>query len=447
MSWSGDAVGLVDAYRRHELDPVDVVEQTLAAIAASDLNAFSHVAADEARAMAQSVDLDRPLAGVPFGVKEIEAVAGWPFADASIPLKDRVAERTSTNVARLVAAGAIPVGQTTSSELARAGYTASKLRGITRNPWDISRSPGGSSGGSAAAVAGGLVPFCTSTDGGGSTRQPAAFCGLPGLKVTWRLVPAGPQAIIEPLTVVVTSLTRSVRDIARILDVTVGFDARDPFSLNLTPQFEAGLGHTPTDGLRVAFWPGFGGAPSTGPVVELAHDALTELVKLCGLQLAPAPDVELTPPDKRFAGIAVMRLRRWLGHAWPGCEDDLTPEVAAGMRQAYDLDLDALAGLDDFRNATIDGVAEIFESVDLIVTPTVAYEPFAAEGPGPDTGSDLWPANVSGCPAISLPIGFGPEGLPVGLHIMARHHADDLLLELAHRWERERPWPLTARAS
>jgi Asp-tRNA(Asn)/Glu-tRNA(Gln) amidotransferase A subunit family amidase len=446
--WRGDAVSLVESYRRGERDPVEVIEATLEAIEASDLNAFSYVAADEARMAAKDVDLNRPLAGVPFGVKEIEAVSGWPFADASLVLADRRSARTSTNVARLIDAGAIPVGQTTSSEMARASYTATKLHGVTRNPWNRTRTPGGSSGGSAAAVAGGLVPFATATDGGGSTRQPAAFCGLPGLKVTWRLIPAGPEAIIEPLTVVVTALTRSVRDLARILDVSAGFDRRDPFSLLPADDFEAALGTVRTQEVRVAFVPDFGGAHPSDDVASRAEDALGQLVDAGRLRRVDLPETTtLRPPDERLAAAVSLRLRRWLGSAWPACEASLTEEVRAALEASFALDLDALANVDSFRTETIEAIAEVFEVVDLVATPTTTGEAFAAEGPAPvGEGSALWPANVSGCPAISIPIGTGAEGLPIGLQLLGPHGSDRLLLHLAYEMEKVRPWPLTAPA-
>jgi Asp-tRNA(Asn)/Glu-tRNA(Gln) amidotransferase A subunit family amidase len=445
VPWEGDAVGLVEAYRRGDADPSDVVGAALDAITSSGLNAFCHLVADEALAAAKQVDRSLPLAGVPLAVKETEAVAGWPLPDGSTVLRHRVAGRTSTNVARLLAAGAIPVGQTTSAEMARAAYTSTRLHGVTRNPWDPGRTPGGSSGGSAAAVAGGLVPIATATDGGGSTRQPAALCGLPGLKVTWRLIPAGPSPIIEPLTVVVTPMTRSVRDLARMLDVTAGFDARDPFSLRVSPAFEARLGASEAGGLTVAFWPGFAGASADGSICDLAEQALTELSSACRLRRVPAPDVKLTPPDDRFSAAAALRLRRWLGHAWPECAAELSPEVREGMVTAHPINVDALAHVDDFRNEAIDAIARIFGQIDLIATPTVGYEAFAAAGPPPTTGNDLWPANVTGCPAISIPIGAGPGGLPIGLQLVGPHDADQLLLDLAYRFEQVHPWPLVAR--
>nr|MDT0663934.1 amidase family protein [Micromonospora sp. DSM 115978] len=135
--WPGDALGLVEQYRSGQRDPVSEVEAVLSAVAASRLGAVCHVDAEAARSAAEAVDLTLPLAGVPLAVKELEQVAGWPRADASIPLRHRRSSHHSTQVRRLVAAGAIPVVQTTSSELARGGHTTSRLHGVTRNPWHL----------------------------------------------------------------------------------------------------------------------------------------------------------------------------------------------------------------------------------------------------------------------------------------------------------------------
>ena len=147
-------------------------------------------------------------------MKELDAVKGWPFTEASAVLADRVAEHTSTMVSRSIGAGAIPVGLTTSSEFGGVNLTRTVLNGATRNPWDLSRTPGGSSGGSASAVAGGLVPIATGGDGGGSIRIPAGFCGLVGLKGTFGRIPRSPKTLVGNLTVSIGSLTRSIRDTA-----------------------------------------------------------------------------------------------------------------------------------------------------------------------------------------------------------------------------------------
>ncbi|OAA29530.1 aspartyl-tRNA(Asn)/glutamyl-tRNA(Gln) amidotransferase subunit A [Frankia sp. EI5c] len=443
--WAGDAIALVDSYRRGDHDPAAELEAALAAVARSRLGAVCHVDADAARRAAREVDLSLPLAGVPFAVKELEQVAGWPRADASVPLRGRRSVRNSTQVQRLIAAGAIPVVQTTSSELARGAHTLSRLHGVTRNPWRLTAAAGGSSGGSAAVVAGGLLPLATSTDGGGSTRQPAALCGLPGLKVTWRIVPGGPEPVLEPFTVVTTTLTRSVRDLARALDLTAGFDSRDPFSAPLTPRFEAGLGTVPTTGLRVAWLPGLGGADVAGGVLAVVEDALRALVGAADLRLVDLPLPAVPGPSAAFAAIAALRIRRILGPYWPDCADELTDEIRAVMESTDRLDARVLTELDTYRTDVIETMASLFDQVDLVACPTTG-EAFDAETGTPEPGP-LTLANVSGCPAISIPAGTGPSGLPVGLHLFAPHHRDDLLLELAASVERDHPWPLVAPGS
>ena len=193
--WLGDASALVEAFRDGRRTPTEELEATLAALERSDLNAFSFVAADSARAAAARADVSLPFGGVPVGVKELTDVGGWPQTEACLVLRERVAPQDSTVVQRLRAAGAVLVGLTTASEFGGISLTYTKLNGPTSNPWDLERTPGGSSGGSAAAVAGGLVPLATGGDGGGSIRIPAAFTGLPGLKTTYGRIPRGPGPV------------------------------------------------------------------------------------------------------------------------------------------------------------------------------------------------------------------------------------------------------------
>ena len=176
--WLGDACSLVDAFRAGELSPVEALDASLAAIEGSGLNAFSHLDADGARAAARQADVTLPFGGVPIGVKELHRVKGWPYTHGSLVFKGRTSDIDGTEVERLRAAGAVLVGLTTSSEFGYVAYTSTKLNGTTRNPWNTERTPGGSSGGSAAAVAGGLVPLCEAMDGGGSIRIPAGYSGL-----------------------------------------------------------------------------------------------------------------------------------------------------------------------------------------------------------------------------------------------------------------------------
>ena len=229
--WPGDACALVDAFRNGAISPPEALELSLAAIERSELNAFSHVAADAARAAAARADTSLPFGGVPVGVKELDIVEGWPDTEASLVFADRVATYSSTMVTRLVGAGAVLTAQTTASEFGGVNYTHTRLHGSTRNPWNLERTPGGSSGGTAAAVAGGILPLGTAGDGGGSIRIPAAFTGTFGLKSTFGRIPRGPRTHHTPLTVVFGCISRSVRDTARWFDVCNGFDAGDTLSL------------------------------------------------------------------------------------------------------------------------------------------------------------------------------------------------------------------------
>src|SRR5438094_2386855 len=212
-----------EAVRAGEMKAVEVLDECLAAIDAHNapLNAFVHLDPDLAHRAAEAVDEavargddPGPLAGVPFGVKDLEHCEGMPTTFGSVPFADRGPEpRDDLNVARLRAAGAVPVGKTAAPEFGTLNFTKTKVSGVTRNPWDVSRTPGGSSGGSAAAVAAGIVPFATASDGGGSTRIPAAFSGLVGHKPSHGRIPQ--PAPMGNQTGVRGALTTTVADSAR----------------------------------------------------------------------------------------------------------------------------------------------------------------------------------------------------------------------------------------
>src|SRR3954449_10197651 len=218
--WQGDACSLVEEFRSHRRSPLEELDATYAAIDASALNAFSYLDREQARRAALAADVTKPFGGVPIGVKELDAVEGWPDTHASVPLRDRIAEYTSVMVQRVRdLGGAVLAGQTTASEFGGVNLTRTILHGTTRNPWQMDRTPGGSSGGTAAAVSGGLVTIATGGDGGGSIRIPAGFNGLVGMKGTAGRIPRGPFTTISPLTVVIGCLARSVRDVTRWYDV------------------------------------------------------------------------------------------------------------------------------------------------------------------------------------------------------------------------------------
>jgi aspartyl-tRNA(Asn)/glutamyl-tRNA(Gln) amidotransferase subunit A len=261
-TWQGDACSLVEAFRDGERSPVEELSAVFAAIENSSLNAFGHLDPERALDAAQRADVSLPFGGVPVGVKELDQVKGWPDTEACVALADGVADRSSVMVQRLEAGGAVLVGQTTASEFGGVNLTRTVMHGATHNPWQPGRTPGGSSGGSASAVAGGLVPIATAGDGGGSIRIPAGFTGLLGLKATYGRIPRAPGTQLGNLTTVTGCVSRSVRDTARWFDVCAGFDPRDPLSLPVGAPWEPALG-THRDairGMRVAVVPDWGGA-------------------------------------------------------------------------------------------------------------------------------------------------------------------------------------------
>lgn len=456
--WQGDACSLVDAYRRGERTPLEELDACLAAIDRSELNAFSHLDADAARAAATQADVSRPFGGVPVGVKELESVAGWPDTAASVVFADRKAEASSPTVERLRAAGAITVGATTASEIGFVNVSNSKLNGVTHNPWQHGRTSGGSSGGSAAAVAGGLVPLATGGDGGGSIRIPAAFCGLVGLKVTYGRIPKGPRADHSQRTAVPGCLARSVRDAARHLDVCAGYHRGDALSLPRVagPGWEAGLGTHREElrGRRAAIVADFGGAFVAPPVWEQVAAAAELLAADAGLRLVD----ELAPLPRMHGAWSLSGVpSMWatFGSFWPACADQLTDEVRWAMEHGpAQYDLDTRVHIDAARMDAEQAMASLFDTVDLVLTASNPDVAFAADSRPPsvfggvkvgawNNGRLTFPANLYGCPAISIPCGT-VDGLPIGLQVVAPHHREDLLLDLAWLAERNRPWPLVA---
>ncbi len=454
--WSGDTCSLVEAFRAGDRSPVEELEATIAAIDSSDLNAWSYRAFDQARDAAAQADVTLPFGGVPMGVKELDHVAGWPYTQASVPLRDRISEYDSTKITRLREAGAVFVGMTTASEFGGVNLGRTKLNGITGNPWQADRTPGGSSSGTAAAVAGGQITIGTAGDGGGSIRIPAGFVGMLGLKVTYGRIPRGPHAEIGSLTSVPGCISRSVRDTARWLDVSNGHDRRDPLSLPRVDDWEAALGsHVDSlRGLRVAVLPTFADAVVAPDVASITEEFGAWLVSRLDMQRI---DVDVRIPNMGAAWALAGLIAEFaaLGDKWPACRDDLTPQIRFGMEFAEGrYGMDARIQLEHRRTELFEAMGALFDEVDLIVTPTNPDVAFAATGPLPTTfggqesdvgnnGRLTIPGNIYGNPGISIPAGT-VGGLPVGVQVMAPHHREDWLLDVALVAERERPWPLVA---
>ena len=495
--WQGDACSLVDAFRKRERSPAEELDATLAAIDRSELNAFSHVDPDRARAAAESADVSLPFGGVPTAIKELDPVAGWPWTEASLVYKDRVATRTSHQTERLFErGGVVPVGQTTASEFGGLNVSVSKINGVTHNPWQHGRTVGGSSAGSAAAVAGGLVSLATGGDGGGSIRIPAGYTGLLGMKGTFGRIPRSPHAFMRPNTVVLGNLARSVRDAARYYDVCAGVHPWDPSSLPSHGRWEAELGSHDLAGLKVAVVPALGGVtlePGVEDHLRAAAKALIDDTRMVEI------DVEVEPPNLAAQWMMgnLATLLADLGPAWPRCARELTDEVAAGLRMSESLyNLRTAAVAEELRVEANEVMGRAFEEADLIIAATNPGPAFPADATTSSSeesfldkalandaarlafrgllfGTRLVTAavpsvpsyllgqasrrfpdlvnmgaltiisNIYGNPAVSIPAGT-VNGLPVGMQVLARHHADALLFDVALAVERREPWPLSA---
>jgi aspartyl-tRNA(Asn)/glutamyl-tRNA(Gln) amidotransferase subunit A len=493
--WAGDACSLVDAFRTGERSPLEELDATLRAIEASDLNAFSFVDPERARDAARSPDVTLPFGGVPTGIKELETVAGWPTTEASLVFRDRIGTTTSTLVDRLVGGGAVPVGLTTASEFGGLNVGSTRLNGVTHNPWRHGRSPGGSSAGSSAAVAGGLVSLATGGDGGGSIRIPAGYTGLLGMKGTYGRIPRSPYAFSRPSTVVLGCLARSVRDAARFYDVCAGYHPADPSSLPSSGGWERDLGSHGLAGRRVAVLPTLGGVSKVAPYIEQrVRAAAKTLVDATGLVEV---DLELDLPNLSAQWMMgnLSTLVAELGDRWPACASELTTEVATGLYLAQALyNLRTAAVAEEMRLRAYHVMAAAFEHVDFIVAATNPDVAFAADAATSNTtgsfvdaagesaaarvalraglglvrfaaaafprlpstlldfGARRFPdlvsmgaltiiSNICGNPAVSIPAGL-VDGLPVGMQVLTRHHADGLLFDVALAAERVIPWPL-----
>ena len=423
------------------------------------LNAYRVVFGERARAEAMQADARRragdrrPLLGIPLAIKDDTDIAGELTCHGTSAV-DEPAEADSEVVRRLRTAGAVILGKTHVPELEITAFTESPTFGITRNPWDLQRTPGGSSGGSGAAVAAGLCSAALGSDGGGSIRIPAGFNGLVGMKGTAGRIPRGPRTEIAPMTVVIGCLARSVRDVARWYDVCNGFDARDPYSLPRVDGWERDLGSYDLRGKRAVIAPTLGSAVVRPEVEAAVVEAATALARDAGLTLVDVP-VKLPGLGLEWAMANMAQLRRELGERWPACKDDLTMEMAFGVELAEGIyDLQMAGRVEAQRTEANERMAELFDQVDFVfaaTNPDVAFPAHVGMNTrvgdlkvGPENNGALTiPANIVGNPAISIPI-TPVDGLPVGLQVIGRHHEDALLLDLALLAERTCPWPLVA---
>lgn len=453
-------IELIEALHTRKASPVELMEAVLERIDRTN-DALNAIVAlrdreeliEEARAAEARVTAGnpRPLEGIPLGVKDLENVAGMVTSYGSVLFRDHVAARDDVHVERLRAAGAIPVAKTNTPEFGPTAITKNLLHGVTRSPWDLERSPGGSSGGSAAALAGCVLPLVTASDGGGSIRIPASWTGAFGLKPSQGRVPIGPRDLWDTsMTSVLGPLTKTVEDAALFLDQVVGPSPHDPAALPHPgiSYLQAVREEAPT-GLRIGFSPDLGRAVVQSDVAATVEEAVKIFEKL-GHRLEP---VFGGPPPQAgdWVASAGWDLAAHIHAELQGQEEKVAYFILDMIRAAERMTPHAAGAMRRNRAQIRNWCAEVFERFDLLVTPTMPYDPVPAKGPFPEEtegrkqayGSSAvftMPFNLSWNPAATVRAGLSRAGFPVGMQIVAPLHRDDLALRMSRAFERERPW-------
>jgi aspartyl-tRNA(Asn)/glutamyl-tRNA(Gln) amidotransferase subunit A len=455
LNWK-PAVKLAKGYAKKNFSPVEVVRACLAQIARRDkaVNAMCRI--DEAAALAGARASERrwmkgralsALDGVPALIKDLLLVKGWPTLRGSKTVDpDQDWSDDAPSVARLREGGAVFLGLTTTPEFGWKGVTDSPLTGITRNPWDLSKTPGGSSGGSAAALAAGYAPLTLGTDGGGSIRIPAGFSGIFGLKPSFGRVPAWP---LSPFGTVahVGPMTRTVEDAALMLNLISRPDARDWHGLPYDDADYAKKLGKGVKGLRIAFSPRLGHADVDPEIAGLVKAAVKTLASLGARVDEVDPGFE--DPAECFRVLWWSGTRTLLGRLPAEKKKLLDPALADVVEQAMTLSLDDYLEAMKARGALGSHMRQFMERYDLLVSPTLPIAAFAAGrlAPGGD-GTGKWvnwtpfsyPFNLTQQPAASVPCGFTKAGLPAGLQIVGRMFDDAAVLRAAFAYERATAW-------
>ena len=453
------AIELAKLIRSKDLSPVELVEASLRRIEAVNptINAFVAMRPDgalaEAKALAEAIAAGKdpgPLAGIPIGVKDMEDTRGMVTSFGSIPYKNNLVKNDSVQVARLKAAGAIVIGKTNTPEFGFTGFTKNRLFGVTRNPWNTECTPGGSSGGAAAAIAGCMVPLATGSDAGGSIRIPASYCGCFGFKPSYGRIPLGPlPALHMSHTWHLGPLSRSVTDAALYLDCTAGYHPADPGSLphpNLS--YVDGLGKLPDD-LKIGFSPDLGYARVQNDVARAVDQALKVFEGLghnVDIWHGKFPKV-----DDAWSKLMTYELYAIVHHQLDDIRAELSRTLVASLDQAKKMDVADLIAIQNARAELNDALTAFFTEYDLLITPTMPTEAFAAKGPPPeeidgypiallDAVAFTFPFNISGHPAANVRAGLTSSGLPAGLQIIGPRHRDDRVLQAAYAYEQNHPW-------
>jgi aspartyl-tRNA(Asn)/glutamyl-tRNA(Gln) amidotransferase subunit A len=444
-----------------KVSPVELTQECLARIErlGPKLNAFITVTADSALSAARDTEAEithgewrGPLHGIPIALKDNVDTAGVRTTAGSAVLKDRVPASDAEVVRRLRAAGAVILGKTNMHEFAYGGSSAISYFGPVRNPWDPERSPGGSSGGSAAGVAAGLCYAAIGTDTGGSVRQPAAYCGIVGLKPTYGRVSTAGTIPLAWSFDHVGPLTRTVMDAALVLQTIADYDANDPASLpTAVPDYAKSIAAS-TRSLRVGIPRAFFCDALDAEIAAAMEEAIGVLKKLThGQRDFPplASDETYTSVTQPYSTVFVAEAYEYHREHVANTPDAYQPATLTRLRAGADVTLatyiESRRQMEQIRNAMV----RVFDEIDLLITPTITVPPYTiAELTDPEyaRGKELQmlrntrPINMLGLPAISVPCGFTREGLPIGVQIIGPPDREETVLQLAHAYERESQW-------
>jgi aspartyl-tRNA(Asn)/glutamyl-tRNA(Gln) amidotransferase subunit A len=452
------ATELAALIRSKKVSPVEVVDAVLARVERLNptLNCFGTVTAEEARDAAVAAEVAvmtgetlGPLHGVPVSIKDLLFTRRVPTTGGSRLFADHVPEEDAVSVERLKGAGAIIIGKTTTPEFGHKAVTESPLFGITRNPWNPALTPGGSSGGAAAAVAAGLGPLGVGTDDGGSIRIPASFCGIYGLKPSFGRVPQNPGFPGWETLSHAGPMTRTVRDAALMLDAIAGPDDRDRHSLPAAahaflPACEGGIA-----GLSVAWSPDLGYARVDPEVADLCAAAAERFESFGGHVEVVSPYWE--DPEETFrVTVGAETWSAW-GDRLEADGEQMDRSLRALLRFGSEVTAAQYLRAMRRRSEFWTEVQRFLARFDLLITPTVAVPAFEVgkaglnEVNGQPSSPLGWmpfcfPFNLTGQPAATVPVGFTSAGLPVGLQIVGRRHADHTVLAASAAFEAAQPW-------
>jgi aspartyl-tRNA(Asn)/glutamyl-tRNA(Gln) amidotransferase subunit A len=451
------ATDLIPRIRSKALSPVELTRAVLARIEQVNptINAFCTVTADAAlaaaRAAEEAVMKDGPLGalhGIPVSIKDLALVQGVPSRFGSHVFAGRVGEVDAPFVRRLRDAGAIITGKTTTPEFGWKALGDSPLTGITRNPWNLAMTSGGSSAGAGAAAAAGLGPLHQGSDGAGSIRVPAAFCGIYGLKPTFGRVPMWPVSNTDSASHV-GPMTRTVADAALMLSVMAGPDDWDRQSLDAPPADYVGRLGEGVKGLRVGWSLDLGGLqvdPEAGQIARRAALAFQELG--CVVE-----EAKVSLPDTREM-IHLMWNAHYAGNYATFLDEfrsRMDPGLVAALEDGRRYTAEAYVAMRGRKHSYCDAVRAIFDTYDLLLTPTVSVAAFEVGRLNPvgfpqhawdwfPWAGFSYPFNFTGQPAATVPAGFTASGMPVGLQIVGRRLADLQVLQASAAFEQARPW-------